>query len=101
MTESATSGHAYPSEQWHRSLFEESRDAILVSEREGAIVEANQAACDLFGYSKRRSSGLTFGVCTLTRQTEPGSKKRSNARVLCVIMSSNFAPRLVANSTVC
>ena len=58
MTESATSGHAYPSEQWHRSLFEESRDAILVSEREGAIVEANQAASDLFGYSRAEIIGI-------------------------------------------
>ena len=45
-------------EQGYRSLFEESRDAILISERDGAIVEANQAACDLFGYSRQEIVGI-------------------------------------------
>lgn len=40
------------SEQKYRSLFEESRDAILITNREGESIDANQAALDLFGYTK-------------------------------------------------
>lgn len=38
------------SERKFRRLFEESKDAIYVSTPEGRIVDANQAAVDLFGY---------------------------------------------------
>ena len=38
------------SEQRYRSLFEQSRDAIFMTERGGEILELNQAALDLLGY---------------------------------------------------
>jgi diguanylate cyclase (GGDEF)-like protein/PAS domain S-box-containing protein len=38
------------SEQRYRSLFEQSRDAIYMTERDGEIVELNQAALELLGY---------------------------------------------------
>ncbi|MBU7019247.1 MAG: PAS domain S-box protein [Theionarchaea archaeon] len=46
------------SEEKFRTLFEESRDAIYISTREGAMVDANQSALDLFGYSKEEILGL-------------------------------------------
>jgi len=40
------------SEERYRTLFERSRDAILITTREGKVVEANQSASDLFGYTR-------------------------------------------------
>jgi len=40
------------SEEKYRTLFEESRDAIVFTTREGKFVDANQSALDLFGYTK-------------------------------------------------
>jgi diguanylate cyclase (GGDEF)-like protein/PAS domain S-box-containing protein len=39
------------SEQRYRSLFEQSRDAIYMTGREGEILELNRAALDLLGYA--------------------------------------------------
>lgn len=36
----------------YRMLFEGSRDALYVSTRDGRVLEANQAALDLFGYTR-------------------------------------------------
>ena len=40
------------SEEKYRSLFNESRDAIYITSREGKFLDANQALMDLFGYTK-------------------------------------------------
>jgi len=40
------------SEKKYRALFEESRDAIYVTSREGRLLDANQAMFDLLGYSR-------------------------------------------------
>ena len=40
------------SEDKFRSLFELSRDAIYLSERDGSVADANDAAVDLFGYTR-------------------------------------------------
>jgi PAS domain S-box-containing protein/putative nucleotidyltransferase with HDIG domain len=38
-------------ESIYRSLFEDSSDAITITTRDGQIIDANTAACDLFGYT--------------------------------------------------
>ena len=40
------------SEQKYRALFEASKDAILVFDNNGVIIDVNNAGIDLFGYSK-------------------------------------------------
>jgi diguanylate cyclase (GGDEF)-like protein/PAS domain S-box-containing protein len=40
------------SEQKFRALFEDSRDAIYITTKEGRFIDFNQAYLDLFGYSK-------------------------------------------------
>jgi PAS domain S-box-containing protein len=40
------------SEERYRTLFEDSRDAIYITAREGWFIDVNQSALDLFGYSK-------------------------------------------------
>ena len=46
------------SEAKYRTLFEESRDAIYITSREGMILEANQALLDLLGYMRAEVIGL-------------------------------------------
>ena len=41
-----------------RTLFEESRDAIYISTREGKFVEINPAAIELFGYQRKEMYGM-------------------------------------------
>jgi len=40
------------SEQKYRSLFEDSRDAIYLIDRDGQIIDVNRAILDLFGYTR-------------------------------------------------
>jgi PAS domain S-box-containing protein len=42
----------HASEEKHRSLFNESRDAIYITTREGEFLDANWAFLDLFGFGK-------------------------------------------------
>ena len=48
------------SEERYRSLFEESRDAIFVS-NEGRVVAANEAALELFGFTRDEAIGSDVG----------------------------------------
>lgn len=47
------------SEEKYRLLFENSKDAILITDDEGRMVQVNTAACDLLGYSREQLSQLT------------------------------------------
>ncbi len=46
------------SERKYRALFEESRDAIYITARGGTFLDVNQAALDLFGYTREEMIGL-------------------------------------------
>ncbi len=46
------------SEDRYRALFEESRDVIYISAREGLILEINKAASELFGYARDELLGM-------------------------------------------
>jgi len=46
------------SEERYRTLFEESRDAVYISSREGIFLAANQFAVDLFGYTREEIMGM-------------------------------------------
>lgn len=46
------------SEKKYRSIFESCKDAIYLSSRQGRFVDVNQAALDLFGYSRAEMTGL-------------------------------------------
>ena len=45
------------SEQQYRTIFDDSRDAIYVTSRDGRFVDVNQSALDLFGYTKEEMLG--------------------------------------------
>jgi two-component system NtrC family sensor kinase len=46
----------------YRSLFEDSRDAMYMTTREGLFVEANQAMLDLFGFSREELLGMSAKI---------------------------------------
>jgi diguanylate cyclase (GGDEF)-like protein/PAS domain S-box-containing protein len=48
------------SEEKYRTLFEESRDAIAFTDRDGTIRDVNRATLDLFGYNKEQMTRMKF-----------------------------------------
>jgi len=48
------------SEKSYRRLFEESLDAIVITDRKGRFIDANNAALDLFRFSREEASKITF-----------------------------------------
>lgn len=46
------------SEERYRSLFEDSRDAIYTTSRDGIVLDVNQATLDMFGYSREEMVGM-------------------------------------------
>jgi PAS domain S-box-containing protein len=46
------------SEEKYRALFQESRDAIYITTREGKFVDINQSFLDLFGYTREEMADL-------------------------------------------
>ncbi len=47
----------HESEQWHRSLFENATDGIIVMDRHGIIVNANDRACEMHGFTREALVG--------------------------------------------
>ena len=47
-------------EQRYRTLFEDSIDAIVITDKEGKLFDVNQAALDLLGYTKVEILGMYF-----------------------------------------
>jgi len=47
-------------EEKYRALFESSQDAIFLEDRQGKIIEANDAASNMYGYSKDELVGLSI-----------------------------------------
>ena len=48
------------SEKKYRTLFEESRDAICITARDGRLIDANQSFLSLFGYTREAVKNLNF-----------------------------------------
>ncbi len=46
------------SEEKYRTLFEESRDAVYISTREGKLINVNQFMLELFGYTQEEATNL-------------------------------------------
>ncbi len=56
------------SEKRYRTLFENSRDAICIMNRDGNILDVNHAALDLFGYSREESANLDLRDIASSRE---------------------------------
>ena len=47
-------------EERYRTLFENSRDSIVITTRDGEIIDVNQAALQLFGYTREEITCINF-----------------------------------------
>ena len=65
------------SEERYRTLFEDSRNAIFISSGDGGVVDANQAALELFGFAKDEAIGSDIGE----RFVDPADRERFRAEV--------------------
>jgi PAS domain S-box-containing protein len=50
------------SEKWHRSLFDNATDAIIVLDSKGLIVNVNKRTCELHGFTKDALIGIHIGI---------------------------------------
>ncbi len=64
------------SEKWHRSIFDHATDGIIVLDRNGVIVNANQKACELHGFEKDTLIGVNIGLLEVK-----GEKEKLNERL--------------------
>ena len=66
----------HESEQWHRSLFENATDGIIVLDKNSIIVNANDKACEMHGFTRESLVGAHIRLLvgdsdrdTITRKT--------------------------------
>jgi PAS domain S-box-containing protein len=65
------------SEQWHRSLFENATDGIVVLNQQGIIVDANEKACLMHGFSKRNLIGTHIALLEADHARNISDERRS------------------------
>jgi two-component system, cell cycle sensor histidine kinase and response regulator CckA len=65
------------SEEHYRSIFEDSRDAIYITTRDGKFIDANQSALDLFGYSREEMESVN----ALQLYVHPGDADRFQGEI--------------------
>ncbi len=65
------------SEEKYRSLFEDTRDAIMIRDQGGKITHINQAALDLFGYEK----GEMVGMDNIQMYVDPADREELQQEV--------------------
>jgi two-component system, cell cycle sensor histidine kinase and response regulator CckA len=63
------------SEEKYRTLFEDSRDAIYMTTRDGWFMDVNQAALDLFGYTREEMLGLDLREIYVDLEDRPRFQK--------------------------
>jgi two-component system cell cycle sensor histidine kinase/response regulator CckA len=50
------------SEKWHRSIFDNATDGIMVLDKNGVIMNVNQKACEIHGFEKDALIGVNTGL---------------------------------------
>jgi len=68
------------SEQWHRSLYENATDGILVLDKNGIILNANEKACEMHGFSREALIGAHIKL--LEAETEKEKMTDRMRRIL-------------------
>ena len=79
------------SEERYRTLFEDSRDAIFIGSRNGKVVDANQAALELFGLTRDEAIGSEVGDTF----ADPTDRERFRAEIGRTGYVRNFEVRLL------
>jgi PAS domain-containing protein len=61
------------SEKWHRSIFDNATDGIIVLDRNGVIVNVNRKACEIHGFDRNALMGVNISLL----ETDSEKKKQS------------------------
>lgn len=93
------------SEKRYRRLFAESRDAVVLTTPEGVIVDANEAAEELFGYSRdellnMNAANLYADPSVRARRIVPSLKTASSTRILEAEMRHRKGHTFLASASV-
>ena len=78
------------SEERYRALFEDSRDAILSMSPEGKVIDANQAALDVFGFNR----DAAIGSDVEERYVDPANRERLRQQLAKTGSVTDFELRL-------
>ena len=70
----------HESEQWHRSLFENATDGIIVMDKNSIIVNANDRACEMHGFT--RESLIGAHIKLLVGDSDGDTISRKTRRIL-------------------
>ena len=70
-------GELRESEERYRDLFEQSIDAIFMTSADGKVVDVNQAAVDLFGFTRHELIGRDYA----DRFVDPGDRERMRTAI--------------------
>jgi PAS domain S-box-containing protein len=54
------------SEQWHRALYENATDGIIVIDRNGIIVNVNEKACEMHGFPRESLIGTNISLLEIS-----------------------------------
>ncbi len=80
------------SEQWHRSLFENATDGIMVLDKNGIIVNANEKACEMHGFERNALIGTNIKLLE-----EGGNKEKAIERTKRIINGESLVFETVHN----
>jgi len=70
----------HESEQWHRSLFENATDGIIVLDKNSIIVNANDRACEMHGFTREALVGSHIRL--LAADADKNTLARKTRRIL-------------------
>jgi two-component system, cell cycle sensor histidine kinase and response regulator CckA len=65
------------SEKWHRSIFDNATEGIMVLDNNGAIVNVNKMACDLHGFTGNALAGVNIGLLEVNADKEKINERLS------------------------
>jgi len=63
------------SEKWHRSIFDNATDGIIVVSKNGEIVNVNHRACELHGFDKNALVGINIELLASAKEKERYSER--------------------------
>lgn len=56
------------SEKWHRSIFDNATDGVIVLDKNGVIINVNQKACEIHGFDKDAMIGVNIELLTTSEK---------------------------------
>ncbi|MEW6419188.1 MAG: PAS domain S-box protein [Nitrospirota bacterium] len=65
------------SEKWHKSIFDNATDGVIVLDKNAMIINLNQKACELHGFDKDKLIGVNIGLLEVKGDKEKFEERMS------------------------